>query len=79
MELRVLEFDHFENEEAFVVPLVRDQMDEHQQLEMVRHLLIDDEAENPRWVIEWVFEELTPVERTLLSELEERFTAVASG
>ena len=34
------------------------------------HLLIDDEAENPRWVIEWVFEELTPVERTLLSELE---------
>lgn len=79
MELRVLEFDHFENEEAFVLSLVRDQMDEHQQLEMVRHLLIDDEAENPRWVIDWVSEELVPVERALLSDLEERFTEVATG
>ena len=75
MVLRVLEFDHFENEEAFVCSLVRNQMDEQAQLEMVRHLLIDESAENPRWVIDWVASELSPGEQKLLADLEARFTA----
>lgn len=73
MALRVLEFDHFENEVAFVLPLVREVFEEKQELEMVRRLLIDDEAENPRWIIDWVASELTPGERDLLSDLEARF------
>ncbi|MFQ5934700.1 MAG: hypothetical protein ACE5KI_08675, partial [Dehalococcoidia bacterium] len=43
MALRVLEFDHFENEEAFVVSIVRERMNEQQQLEVAKHLLIDEE------------------------------------
>lgn len=74
MALRVLEFDHFENEEAFVVPLVRDRIGEQQQLELVRYLLIDDRAENPRWIIDWVGSELAPKERALLDALEARFS-----
>ena len=76
MALRVLEFDHFENEEAFVVSLVRDRIGEDQQLEMARHLLIDEGAEDPRWVIDWVARELEPEERKLLTDLEARFDAV---
>ena len=76
MALRVLEFDHFENEEAFVLTLVRERIAEEQQLGMVRHLLIDDEAENPRWIIDWVAEELAPAQRNLLASLEARFSEV---
>ena len=76
MALRVLEFDHFENEEAFVVSLVRDRIDEEQQLELARRLLIDDSADDPRWVIDWVARELDPGERELLASLEARFDAV---
>ena len=47
MSVRILELDHFENEEAFVVNLVRDEIDEAGQLYMVRRLLIDETAENP--------------------------------
>jgi hemerythrin superfamily protein len=72
MAMRVLEFDHFENEEAFVVSLVGERISEQQQLEMARHLLFDDEAEDPRWIIDWVAAELTPAGRSLLSELESR-------
>ena len=35
MALHVLEFDHFENEETFVLPLVREGFSEQQQLEML--------------------------------------------
>lgn len=48
MSVRILELDHFENEEAFVVNLVRDEIDEAGQLYMVRRLLIDETAEPPR-------------------------------
>ena len=71
--VRILELDHFENEEAFVCPLVRDEIDEAGQLYIVRRLLIDDTAEDPRWVIDWVHSELDPAEQALLEDLEARF------
>ena len=73
MALRVLELDHFENEEAFVVSLVRQEMDETQQLDLVKRLLIDESADNPRWVIDWLTSELGPGERDLVAGLEKRF------
>ncbi|MCH8062045.1 MAG: hypothetical protein IH861_06040, partial [Chloroflexi bacterium] len=79
MGLRVLEFDHFENEEAFVCSIVRDRMSEKEQLDIVRRLLIDDTADDPRWIIDWVAEELEPRERKLLAELEARFAPLTSA
>lgn len=78
MALRVLEFDHFENEEAFVLPLVRESMP-LQELSVVKHLLLDPEASDPRWIIDWVASELTPQERQLLAALEGRFEEVATA
>ncbi|MQG34794.1 MAG: hypothetical protein FI717_10875 [SAR202 cluster bacterium] len=77
MGVRILELDHFENEEAFVCSLVRDEIDEAGQLYMVRRLLIDDSAENPRWIIDWVHSELDPSEQVFLEELEARFQGAA--
>ena len=77
MGMRILEFDHFENEEAFVCSIVRDRMSEKQQLDIARRLLIDDAAADPRWIIDWVAEELEPRERQLLAELEARFARLA--
>ena len=73
--VRILELDHFENEEAFVLSLVRDEMDEAQQLNIVRRLLIDESAEDPRWIIDWVYSELDPEDQALLKDLENRFQA----
>ena len=72
MTLRILEFDHFENEEAFVVTEVRERMTVDQQLEVARHLIIDDKAEKPRWIIDWLINELDSGDRKLLAELESR-------
>ena len=74
MGLRILEFDHFENEEAFVCSIVREHVSERDQLDLARRLLMDEDAEDPRWVIDWVASELAPGEQRLLSEMEARFT-----
>jgi hypothetical protein len=73
MGVRILELDHFENEEAFVCSLVRDEIDEAGQLYMVRRLLIDESADDPRWVIDWVYSELDEADQALLKDLETRF------
>ena len=52
MALHVLEFNHFENEETFVLPPVREGFGEQQQLEMVDRLLFEGNTDNPRWVID---------------------------
>ncbi|MDP7105265.1 MAG: hemerythrin domain-containing protein [SAR202 cluster bacterium] len=77
MALRVLEYDHFENEEAFVVESIAENLDESTQLTIAKHLLIDSSAEDTRWVIDWVARELAPGEQKLLVELEARLTATA--
>ena len=79
MDMRILEFDHFENEEAFVIPLVRDQMAGQQELALAKRLLIDDSAEDTRWVIDWVAEELKPGERQLLAGLEASFAGISAA
>jgi hypothetical protein len=73
MALRMLEFDHFENEEAFVVTEVREHLTVDQQMEIANHLLIDSESENPRWIIDWLFSELDADDREIISSLESRF------
>jgi hypothetical protein len=79
LALRLAEYDHFENEEAFVVSLVREQMTEEEQLEVARRLLMDDEAQDPRWIVDWVARELSPGERRLLAGLEARFKPTVAG
>ena len=65
--VRILELDHFENEEAFIISLVANEIGEAGQLDIVHRLLIDEAAEDPRWVIDWVYSELDPAEQAQLA------------
>ena len=69
---RIAQDDHLEEEEAFVLPVVRRQIGDEQQLAIVRHLLLDQEAEDPRWHLDWITDYLTPRERRLLADLTAR-------
>ena len=71
--LRIAQEDHLETEEALVLPLLRETMSEQQQLEAIQALLIDKEAQDPRWIIEWVTRGLAQGEQQLLTDLESRF------
>jgi hypothetical protein len=73
MTLRIAQEDHLETEAAMMLPALRAQMDEREQLKVARGLLIDEEAQDPRWIIDWVSQQLNGTERESLKELEARF------
>ncbi len=74
--VRIAQDDHLESEEEFVLPEIRERFDQFEQFQTVRHLLIDDEAADPQWVMDWLTPHLIPAEITSLAELEERFDRV---
>jgi hypothetical protein len=72
---RIAQDDHLEEEEAFVLPVIRRQLSDAQQWTIVRHLLLDEEADDPRWYWDWLTEYLTPGERRFLADLAVRAKA----
>ena len=54
-------------------------VDKFVQLRIGQHLLINGEAENPRWALGWMGQSLAPDERQILIELESRFNMVVTG
>ncbi|MDP6526193.1 MAG: hypothetical protein QGH15_18430 [Kiritimatiellia bacterium] len=75
--LRITQEDHLESEEALILPMVRQRLTEEQQLKVARALLIDDQADDPRWIVEWVTRDLSSGEQNLLADLEVRLNGSA--
>lgn len=73
--LRIDQDDHLEEEEEFILPIIRDRMSPKQQLEMAAHLLLDPNAPDGEWgwVLDWLVQDLTDVERRSVAKLTERF------
>lgn len=74
--LRIAQDDHFEEEEAFVLPLIRQRISETQQLEMARRLLVDVDDPDSSWIMDSIAADLTPAERQLLADFTARFKAI---
>ncbi len=71
--LRIEQDDHLDEEEEFVLPIIRERIDEAQQLEMARHLLIDPHTPDERWIMDWLIQDLTGAERQVLADLAAQF------
>lgn len=71
VRLRIALEDHLETEEALVIPLMREQMDRQLQENLARDLLFDKDAEDQRWVIDWINQHLDPDEQALLEGVAE--------
>jgi hypothetical protein len=67
--LRVIQEDHLETEEAMVLPLFRENLSPECQLKVVGGLLVDRDAEDQRWVLDWISQDLTAGENELLLAL----------
>jgi hypothetical protein len=74
--LRVAQEDHLETEEAMVLPLLRENLSPECQLEVVGSLLVDQDADDQRWVLDWISQDLTSGENELLLEMAARIIQV---
>lgn len=73
VSMRIVQEDHLDTEESLVLPLLRELFSEKQQLKAAKELLVDELADNPRWVIAWVSEAISPDEQEWLAGIESRF------
>jgi hypothetical protein len=69
--LRIDQDDHLEEEEEFILPIIRTSISPEEQLEMVAHLLLNLHApeQTSNWVLDWLMQDLTDVERRSLAKL----------
>lgn len=72
VELRVAQDDHLEEEEERVLPIIRQQFSQTQQREIAGRLLLDQEANEAQWVLEWLAPHITALEQQLLTDLTRR-------
>ena len=70
LALRLAQEDHLETVEAVTLPILRGRLSEQQQMEMAKGLILDGEAQDPRWIIEWMAPRLDTAEQALLAGLE---------
>ncbi len=52
-----------------VLPLLRENLSPERQLEVIGELLVDHEADDQRWVLDGISQDLTPNENKSLFEL----------
>jgi hypothetical protein len=71
--LRILQDDLLEDEEEHVLPVMRQRLSEAEQFELMRHLLIDVEAEDQTAILDWVKQDVTAPEQQFLDGLHEVF------
>ena len=67
--LGIVQDDLFEAEEACVLPVIRQHISAARQLELIRRLLVDEEAEEPGDMLEWVAQDCTTTEQQWLADL----------
>ena len=73
VQLGIAQKDHLEYEQFLLMPIVLGFIDQDTQMEVVKGLLIDDLADEPRWVIEWLSIELSEEENNQIAKIEKQF------
>jgi len=73
--LRIDQEDHLEEEEELVLPMIRERIAIAQQIEIVRRLLLALDTEDPTWVVTWLMQDLTDMERKTLLALTARLAS----
>ena len=74
VSLRICQDDHFESEEALVLPEVEARFSTEEKKEIARKLLLDEGAAKPTWVMDWVMEKMDPLERERLIDIQHTMT-----
>jgi hypothetical protein len=76
--LRIDQDDHLEEEEAFVLPIIRERMLQAEQIDIAQRLLVDPQAQDTGWVLDWLVQDLTDTDRQALAALSTHFQPTLS-
>jgi len=72
LRLKIAQEDYLETQEESLIPLILKNSTPIKQLHFLKHMLIDQESEDPKWIIKWVIGQLDPHGKKLVLDLEKR-------
>ena len=72
LRLKIAQEDYLETQEESLIPLICKHSNSTQQLHFLKHILIDQESEDRKWMIKWVIGHLDSTNTKLISDLERR-------
>ena len=76
LRLKIAQEDYLETQEESLIPLICKHSTSTQQLHLLKHILIDQESEDCKWMIKWVIGHLDSPSKKLISDLEKRLDRV---
>lgn len=76
LRLKIAQEDYLETQEESLIPLICKHSNSTQQLHFLKHILIDPESEDSKWMIKWVIGHLDSTSTKLISDLEKRLNRV---
>lgn len=71
--LRICQDDHFESEEYLVLPEIETHLSPDQKNTLINRLLIDNDSDDPHWVLDWMKTRSSSKEKEVLDSLVESF------
>ena len=76
LRLKIAQEDYLETQEESLMPLICKYSSSTQQLHFLKHMLIDQESEDRKWMIKWMVRHLDSTSKKLISDLEKRLEHV---
>ena len=76
LRLKIAQEDYLETQEESLMPLIYKHSSSTQQLHFLKHMLIDQESEDRKWMIKWMIGHLDSTSKKLISDLEKRLERV---
>lgn len=71
--LRICQDDHLESEEYLVLPEIETNLDMEQKKTLVNRLLIDNDSDDPQWILDWMKTRSTQKDADVLDGIVEAF------
>ena len=68
--MEIAQTNHLETQDLLIIPILANSMDSVDQLSLLKNILIDEQSDDRRWIVDWISEHSNPSSKSALAEIE---------
>ena len=76
LAMEMAQTNNLETQDLLMIPILANRMDRFDQLSLIKNLLIDEQSDNRRWIVEWISENSNPISKSALAEIESQLADI---
>ena len=70
LAMEIAQTNHLETQDLLIIPILANRMDSVDQLSLLKNILIDEQSDDRRWIVDWISEHSNPSSKSALAEIE---------